>query len=83
MPFTIEFNDDGTIAQVFEGGIATPRGSALPRHTVSSPGSPNMITKNLTRDDGTPYPVKNITSVAIVKANPTCIWQDGQLWCIP
>ncbi len=76
MAFTVLFNDDGTINQVFPVSI-TPPPSSPPASHEDPPDMPSTISRHLHGKS-----VKNITSVTIVQSNPyTCIMQAGQLYC--
>lgn len=77
MPFTVVFNDDGTIDQVFKVGITGPANQAVSPENVAPKAMPNTISSHLHGKS-----VRNITSVTIVQSNPyLCIMQLGELRC--
>lgn len=88
MAFTVEFNNDGTINQVFKGGVGKGSGtlSVIQPHddgmaAMNMPGQiPQSMIANLRGKS-----VSNITSVTILTTeNPTvCIVQGGKLYCFP
>lgn len=80
MAFTVEFNNDGTIAQVFEGGVGKGLGPMIHPHHEKWVGQniPQTMIDNLRGKS-----VENITSVTILTTeNPTiCLIQGGKLYC--
>lgn len=71
--FTVEFNADGTISRVFQGGITSPPGEVVhPR-----PESEGFMANHLAGKS-----VSKITSVTIATtADDPCISSGGRDWC--
>lgn len=71
--FTVEFNADGTISRVFQGGITLPPGAMVQSH----PESEGTMANHLAGKS-----VNKITSVTIVTTvDDPCISQLGKVWC--
>ncbi|CBE68378.1 protein of unknown function [Candidatus Methylomirabilis oxygeniifera] len=82
MAFTVEFDNQGNITEVYEGGVSKGMGRVIHPHHEKKEGEniPKGMRANL---DG--KSVENITSVTIVTTtNPTiCLIQGGKLYCFP
>lgn len=72
-PFTVEFNADGTISQVVQGGITSPPGEVVRPH----PESEGTMANHLAGKS-----VNKITSVTVVTTvDDPCIISGGKAWC--
>lgn len=84
MPFTVEFDDNGTITRVFKGTLsAGSKSSPCKEIRVNSRQLPPAKIQDAIATNLRGHSVRNVTTLTIVKANPICLIQGGKLIHIP
>lgn len=82
MPFTVVFNDEGTIDKVFKVGLTGPASQEVTPHTHTTEGMRGVIAPTVSkRLIG--KAVKNVTSVSILTTedHDPCISQGNYDYC--